>query len=602
MLSSSASRRDAAATASAAAAAAAASSTTSSTTAKTADQPLPTKTFAQRAGDALAAAASRSGELTKNATMAVSRSGELTKNATMAAVREAAAASTTKADALAAVREAAANAVQHEGWMVRYGRRKIGRSFFHTRYFVLESKLLAYYKKKPKDSVVPLKSLLIDGNCRVEDRGLKTHHGQMIYVLCVYNKKEKEHQITMGAYDIEDALAWKKKIEQIIDQDFASSKNFWKLITLFVWPRDLCYVRYWRRNDDGSYGKFLNYVPVLPPLLLVASSDRQWLREYFSQTDECHITPRIPVMENMVDPSMPKDQKRQEIESKIKAAHGGQKDNKSMSIIDEESDEDEDYQVPEANIEEDSKKSDNDAKHTEEPPEKIDLSCFSGILNRDTDEKSRNCWTVPDSTLFKVRSKNFPTDKSKIPAPSYLMELAAIDWFKDTKRMDNVGRQKGCVAQVAAEKGMHTFVANIQIPGSTHYSIVMYFVTSTLKKGSLLQRFFDGDDEFRNSRLKLIPAVPKVDVDIGSSAVANGVLGLVFGVVTTLVVDMAFLIQANTYDELPEQVIGAARLAHVEPAAAIVPDLDNNSDSKDSSNDDNNNNTSSEDDSSKKTN
>lgn len=21
----------------------------------------------------------------------------------------------------------------------------------------------------------------------------------------------------------------------------------------FVWPRDLCYVRYWRRNDDGSY-------------------------------------------------------------------------------------------------------------------------------------------------------------------------------------------------------------------------------------------------------------------------------------------------------------------------------------------------------------
>jgi hypothetical protein len=61
-------------------------------------------------------------------------------------------------------------------------------------------------------------------------------------------------------------------------------------------------------------------------------------------------------------------------------------------------------------------------------------------------------------------------------------------------------------------------------------------------------------------------------------------------------------VQAITYDELPEQVIGAARLAHVEPAAAIVPDLDNNSDSKDSSNDDNNNNTSSEDDKSKKTN
>lgn len=35
----------------------------------------------------------------------------------------------------------------------------------------------------------------------------------------------------------------------------------------------------------------------------------------------------------------------------------------------------------------------------------------------------------------------------------------------------------------------------------------------------------------------------QVDVDIGSSTVANGVLGLVFGVVTSLVVDMGFLIQ-----------------------------------------------------------
>ena len=56
-------------------------------------------------------------------------------------------------------------------------------------------------------------------------------------------------------------------------------------------------------------------------------------------------------MENMVDPSIPKNQNIHEMESKTKPAHGGQTDNKSMSIIDEESDEDEDYQVPEANIE-----------------------------------------------------------------------------------------------------------------------------------------------------------------------------------------------------------------------------------------------------------
>lgn len=37
-----------------------------------------------------------------------------------------------------------------------------------------------------------------------------------------------------------------------------------------------------------------------------------------------------------------------------------------------------------------------------------------------------------------------------------------------------------------------------------------------------------------------------MDVDIGSSTVATGVLGLVFGAVTSLVVDMAFLIQVSS--------------------------------------------------------
>lgn len=42
--------------------------------------------------------------------------------------------------------------------------------------------------------------------------------------------------------------------------------------------------------------------------------------------------------------------------------------------------------------------------------------------------------------------------------------------------------------------------------------MVFYFVTKKLVPGSLLQRFVDGDDEFRNSRLKLIPSVPKVTI------------------------------------------------------------------------------------------
>jgi hypothetical protein len=108
--------------------------------------------------EATAARATRSGELPKSAAIswkdvaATAKNGELSK-AVGGAELSKAVGGAELSKAVAAVREAAA--VHHEGWMVRYGRRKIGRSFFHTRYFVLESRLLAYYKKKPKDNMVP---------------------------------------------------------------------------------------------------------------------------------------------------------------------------------------------------------------------------------------------------------------------------------------------------------------------------------------------------------------------------------------------------------------------------------------------------------------
>lgn len=37
----------------------------------------------------------------------------------------------------------------------------------------------------------------------------------------------------------------------------------------------------------------------------------------------------------------------------------------------------------------------------------------------------------------------------KVPAGKHLMELVAVDWFKDSKRMDHVTRRRGCAAQVS---------------------------------------------------------------------------------------------------------------------------------------------------------
>jgi hypothetical protein len=106
--------------------------------------------------------------------------------------------------------------------------------------------------------------------------------------------------------------------------------------------------------------------------------------------------------------------------------------------------------------------------------------------------------------------------------------------------------------------------------------LVFYFVAEKpIQPGSLLDRFANGDDAFRNSRFKLIPSIVEgywmvkravgtkacllgravtchylrednfleIDVDIGSSSVARGVVGLVLGYLTNVVVDLAILIE-----------------------------------------------------------
>lgn len=76
------------------------------------------------------------------------------------------------------------------------------------------------------------------------------------------------------------------------------------------------------------------------------------LREYFSQTDEIHPVPRIPMMHNMISVvSVEKDHMLQDSNSKTKQVDSGQADNKILDMVDEESEDDDDYQVPEADLE-----------------------------------------------------------------------------------------------------------------------------------------------------------------------------------------------------------------------------------------------------------
>lgn len=50
----------------------------------------------------------------------------------------------------------------------------------------------------------------------------------------------------------------------------------------------------------------------------------------------------------------------------------------------------------------------------EDPTDQLDLSCFSGTLRRDDHENGRDCWRISDGNNFRVRSKQFTFDKTKV--------------------------------------------------------------------------------------------------------------------------------------------------------------------------------------------
>lgn len=233
--------------------------------------------------------------------------------------------------------------------------------------------------------------------------------------------------------------------------------------------------------------------------------------------------------------------------------------------------------------------------------------CYGYTLPKDSSYTVPSTWAMTDPTTFLIRGETYLHDRIKIKANSTLMQMVGADWIKSDKREDDLaGRPGGLVQKCAAQGGTRFFfIVNIQVPGSTTYSLALYYMMDTpLEKVPLLERFVNGDDAFRNSRFKLIPYISKgswivkqsvgkkaclvgqaleinyfrgrnyleLGVDIGSSTVARGVVSLVLGYLNNLVIEMAFLVQGNTNEELPEFLLGTCRLNYLDASKAVSID------------------------------
>ncbi|KAK9912735.1 hypothetical protein M0R45_036581 [Rubus argutus] len=224
----------------------------------------------------------------------------------------------------------------------------------------------------------------------------------------------------------------------------------------------------------------------------------------------------------------------------------------------------------------------------------IDPSQFHGSLRKAKDDADTNCWTSPNGTGFVIRGKTYLKDSSKITGGDPLLKLIAVDWFKVDKSIDRIALHPRCLIQSEAGKKLpFVLVVNLQVPATPNYSLVLYYASDRpINPNSLLAKFVDGSDMFRDARFKLIPSIVdgywivkravgskacllgkavsckylrqdnflEIDVDIGSSSVARSIIGLVLGYVTSIVVDLAILIEAKEEADLPEYILGTVRL------------------------------------------
>ncbi|TKY54741.1 ENHANCED DISEASE RESISTANCE 2 [Spatholobus suberectus] len=230
-------------------------------------------------------------------------------------------------------------------------------------------------------------------------------------------------------------------------------------------------------------------------------------------------------------------------------------------------------------------------------------SDLHGSLHKGKDDNDTNCWTSPSGKGFMIRGKNYLKDNSKVVGGDPLLRLVAVDWFTVEKSVDRIAlHPKFLVQSEAGKKLPFILVINLQVPARPNYSLVLYYAADRpINKNSLLAKFVDGSDAFRDSRFKLIPSIVEgywmvkravgtkacllgkavtckyfrqdnfleIDVDIGSSSVARSVIGLVLGYVTSLVVDLAILIEAKEEAELPEYILGTVRLNRLKLESAV---------------------------------
>ncbi|KAL3822658.1 hypothetical protein ACHAXA_001811 [Cyclostephanos tholiformis] len=244
-----------------------------------------------------------------------------------------------------------------------------------------------------------------------------------------------------------------------------------------------------------------------------------------------------------------------------------------------------------------------------------------------------NRWSSPPSENFQVRGANYLRDKAKVPSADYLFPCRGCDLFLTDNAPINVGRNR-CILG-GKLRDLPTFIINYRLPWGIFVSYheiperFLPFLRRGNRYGDLdrplppmngmtagdraVCKFFLSDKDAKNKAWKLIPVVVdgpwvvkrvvggkpaivgtklpisyvyqppdrglseyfEADLDIVSSAAARNVLAVVRSYTQVLTIDLGYVVQGSTDDELPEQMMVGLRLHGLDPLTAdLLPDFE----------------------------
>ena len=227
-----------------------------------------------------------------------------------------------------------------------------------------------------------------------------------------------------------------------------------------------------------------------------------------------------------------------------------------------------------------------------------------GVLSSPLPQHPENggvsCWSKPPDDIFHVRGHNYLNDRIKIPSAPAPFVCRGVDlWLTDNAER-HIARHPSVLGGKLGEED--TFLVNFLLPFG---NFVAYFSIPPVeqfppKLANVWTKFLQGDQEYRDARLKLLPIVVdgpwivrtavgpgsspallgkviplqyyfrspsedvkaayEVDVIITASRIAKGILSVVKGHTKTLTIAFALIIEAAEEADLPETVLSTFQM------------------------------------------